>query len=1108
MLTTWQMSEDPAPAAMANALTPAAASAFIAKPPAPFLESPDSNKDGWNVWLAAWDNYLVVLESVSRGAISDAVKNAMLLNAIGAEGFHLSMSDPVLSKASEKTYTVFKEAATRLFSVKGSEVRAIRDLLSRRQLSDESVGSYLSELRTLAKLTSLSQFVHGENTAEEYILAAMLALGVNSHTIQQRLLREATISLKEFINLASATEAAETDHNKIHGARSKIHAVDVRTLRTKVEPRSTESQGTAHNRIHPSKDICFRCGRSGRHDDSTKCPAINSKCKKCGKVGHFARICQSSKSKPISIRSATVKVSTVRNWTFDLQFILPSGRICSIPTKLDTGADVTLIASSEYDAKLSHFSLSDAPVLFNFDGSPIEGIRGVFQAPVTHAGRTANISIYVVPDHMESTTGRDAIQQLHMVLEGATQSVRTVAQHSAPDFLSQFPSLVSDRIGTYPDFEHTLQLRVGARPRSQKVCLIPLAKRDLVHVEVQRMVEQGIWEPCDKSDWAHNLVPIMKHDGGIRITTDFTFLNPQIIPTRHPLPNIRDVRVMLSGARYFSKLDLAKAYYHVILAAESRPLTATCTPWGVFQYRRLPMGLKDSAAVFQQCVERALAGVSGCIVYIDDILVFASSAAEHDSVLLKVLERLHHHDFRLNLTKCEFKTSRVRFLGNVISSGCIAIDSECLQGIRDMPTPTSPKQLQSFLGMVNYCKDFFKDAATIVEPLQRLLRKGEPWFWGPNQETALDTIRTRLHNIPELHSFEPAQPTIVTTDASGDGLGATLQQIQFGKLVPIAYASRTLSPAERNYATNEREALGVLWALEHWESYLLGRRFTLCCDHKPLQSLLQHSSLRKRDKFIRWSERLSRFDFDFEFVTGASNCLADCLSRLPSPTVTHHDDAIQSNSVTIAKVTDGINMLTILHAARIDNQYAALLQAIHENSWTNVDAPAYYSVRETLDTKVERGIRYAVKDDRIVVPRALRQLILRLAHRGHPGIVHMKQKLRSIYWWPAMDAEAEHYVRHCNGCQASSKSADKVTTMASESVPIPSVAWTKLALDITGPFVVAPSMQRYIVAAIDYTSKFAAIHSCADITSPSIMQWLDNLFSEFGLPQQIVTDNG
>ena len=137
----------------------------------------------------------------------------------------------------------------------------------------------------------------------------------------------------------------------------------------------------------------------------------------------------------------------------------------------------------------------------------------------------------------------------------------------------------------------------------------------------------------------------------------------------------------------------------------------------------------------------------------------------------------------------------------------------------------------------------------------------------------MDTIRTRLHSIPELHSFEPTQPTIITTDAFGDGLGAALQQIQFGKLVPIAYASRTLSPAERNYATNERETLGVLWALEHCESYLLGRKFTFRCDHKPLQSLLQHFSLRKRDKFIRWSERLSRFNFELQFVTGASNCL-------------------------------------------------------------------------------------------------------------------------------------------------------------------------------------------------------------------------------------------
>ena len=169
---------------------------------------------------------------------------------------------------------------------------------------------------------------------------------------------------------------------------------------------------------------------------------------------------------------------------------------------------------------------------------------------------------------------------------------------------------------------------------------------------------------------------------------------------------------------------------------------------------------------------------------------------------------------------------------------------------------------------------------------------------------------------------------------------------------------------------------------------------------------------------------------------------------------------------------------------------------------------AYHKVRETLDIKTDRGVRYAVKDDRIIVPQALRQRILRLAHRGHPGIVRMKQKLRCSYWWPAMDAEAESHVRHCIGCQASSKSADKVYAKADKSVPVPEEVWTKIALDITGPFVVAPSNQKYIVAAIDYTLKFAAIHSCTDITSESILRWLDGLFCDFGLPEQIVTDNG
>ena len=188
-------------------------------------------------------------------------------------------------------------------------------------------------------------------------------------------------------------------------------------------------------------------------------------------------------------------------------------------------------------------------------------------------------------------------------------------------------------------------------------------------------------------------------------------------------------------------------------------------------------------------------------------------------------------------------------------------------------------------------------------------------------------------------------------------------------------------------------------------------------------------------------------------------------------------------------------MIDILQAIR-------LLHAIHTNEWKDSN------VRENLDTKSECNQLYAIMDDRIVIFIALHCRILKLAHRGHPGIVRMKQKLRSSYWWPVMNIAAENYVRHCIACQASSKSADKADTLASQEIPVPDAPWTKLALVITGLFIDAPHSQRSIVVAIDYTSKYAAIHSCNEVTSANILRWLYELFCVHGLPSQIVTDNG
>ena len=317
-------------------------------------------------------------------------------------------------------------------------------------------------------------------------------------------------------------------------------------------------------------------------------------------------------------------------------------------------------------------------------------------------------------------------------------------------------------------------------------------------------------------------------------------------------------------------LDLTKTYFHILLAETSRPLTATITPWGLYQYCRL-MGLTDSAAVFQRCVDRALAGIPGCIVYVDDVLIFSDSQAGHDATLRTVLQRLQQHYFRLNTSKCNLNAQHVTFLGNIISHGLVQMDPARLQGVRNMPNPTCAKQFQSFLGAVNYY-EFLHKSADLIAPLQRLLRAKTPWVWGAEQQTAMDKIRDRLCQLPALHNFDPQRPTVVTTDASSDGLGATLSQLLDGKEVPIAYASHTLTSTERNYASNEREVLAVLWALEHWEHFLLGLHFQLRSDHRPLASLIQHTNARKREKF----------NFTFSYIPVSSNNAADCLSRLPT----------------------------------------------------------------------------------------------------------------------------------------------------------------------------------------------------------------------------------
>ena len=490
-------------------------STFVGQAPPPFMESPDSAKTDWNTWFLAWDNYLTVLTSLSPGQFTDGIKNAMLLNALGSEGFRLSTADPVLSAPATTTPHQLQDSCHPTLLHQGLRGACNpRPPLPPAALRRKTVGNYLAELRSLAKRTSLAQFTHEQRDAESYILAAMLALGVQSRAIQQRLLREEQVTLQAFYNIAASAETAESDQRTLSDGQNKqINKVTRRGRSPSSQrgyPRDKPSRphrSKSTRRGHHPSDVCMRCDRSGCHNDKDQCPALSSICDKCGKLGHYARICQSSSSKPAKVSTVrfanplttaaqfhqppsihclgkTKPIRTAHNasnfqhndWHYDLHFMLPSGRTTNVPSKIDTGADVTLVSSSTYDAQLSAFPLSTPQTaLTNFDGTPIRGIRGTFTAPVQHGEHTAKLLVYVVPDHMPTTTGADAIHQLQLILDGSSKTARAVTTRQSQNILAEFPTL-----GTFPDFKHEITLRDGTRPTPQKVRPIPIAIRDAV----------------------------------------------------------------------------------------------------------------------------------------------------------------------------------------------------------------------------------------------------------------------------------------------------------------------------------------------------------------------------------------------------------------------------------------------------------------------------------------------------------------------------------------------------------------------------------------------------------------------------------------------------
>ena len=673
------------------------------------------------------------------------------------------------------------------------------------------------------------------------------------------------------------------------------------------------------------------------------------------------------------------------------------------------------------------------------------------------------------------------------------------------DLLHQHSSVFEDKLGTVKDLKVKLFVKENSPPKFFKARTLPLALREKVSDELDKLQANGIIVPVKFSSWAAPVVPVIKRDGNVRLCGDYKLTINSVANTEvYPLPRIDELFAAVSGGKVFSKLDLSHAYLQLQLDESSQEYVTVNTHRGLYRYTRLPFGVASAPAVFQCTMETVLKGMPMVVAYLDDILVAGRTEQEHLTHLAQVLERLDSAGMKLKKEKCAFCLPQVEYLGHIISEEGLRPSASKVRAIKEAPVPSSLSELKSFLGLVNYYSKFLSNAATILAPLYKLLKNSESWQWNNEQQVAFEKIKEMLTAPNLLVHFDESKPLMLSCDASPYGVGAVLSHVYADQLdKPIAYASRSLNTVERKYSQLDKEALAILFGVSKFHHYLYGRHFVICSDHKPLMHTFSPSKAipnMASARLQRWALTLSGYQYSIKYREGTRMCNADALSRLPLPDC---PDNVPTPPETIALLEQLTNVPLMSNQIRSMTDRDPVLARVKEytrNGWptaiTDEKLRPYSSRRDEIS--LEDGI--LLWGSRVVIPPQAREAVIEQAHSAHIGIARMKSLTRQFLWWPKIDSDLEAKVRNCSTCQKYRSEPPQAVLHPWE---WPKQPWVRLHADYAGPF-----LGKMYLILIDAHSKWIEVHITTSTTSSITIEKMRSTFVTFGIPETLVTDNG
>ena len=693
-----------------------------------------------------------------------------------------------------------------------------------------------------------------------------------------------------------------------------------------------------------------------------------------------------------------------------------------------------------------------------------------------------------------------------------------------------FASKLPPRVVRQDAVTHTFTMKDSAKPTRDGERRKSPDEIRLAREMVAEGVASGIIEDST-SEWCSQLVMVVKKDqygvptGKPRFAVDYRRVNAQMKKDAHPLPLPEVMFAQLKGATMFSKLDLTKGFYQIGLDPKCREQLAFSTPDGLKQWTVMPFGIANAPATFQREMQRVLRDRldDSVLVYIDDILIFSRHAAEHAEHVEWVLSRLRQCGYYANPDKCEFFQQRVNFLGHVISAQGVAVQQHKVDAVTKWPTPQSVSDVRRFLGLTGYYRRFVSGYSRITSPLSDLTCKDTLFVWGEKEEAAFVQLKEALAAAPVLITPDNSKSYTIHTDASGYAVGATLsQEGEGGRMHPVAFMSKKMNAAQRNYPVHEWELLAVMEALKAWRCFLYGAAtpIDIFTDHHSLQWISTQPHLSSRQS--RWVEQLQDYSFRVRHLPGEHNGAADALSRRSDHEAAHAEEhaarlragdaeavrgrlrlqaavletAWTGAGTATSSVVAPALMADIRRAAAADTAYYQPLIARADHLGLTVTDGLVYS---------PAGLLYIPKDD--TIRTQLMQEVHDAPTGGHLGREKTYRRLTADVYWQGVYNDVRDYVRSCVSC-AQNKASNQTSADLLHPLPIPARRWETISMDFVGPLPKTPRGHDFLLVVVDKFSKMVHLIACSQqVTAAEVAQLVyDQVVRLHGFPEAIISD--